>query len=178
MPSGPHKPALENKLVDSNALFSQDRKYRYILWRTWNVRLPYLVWIMLNPSKADEIRNDATVRRCMGFAKAWGFGGIEIYNLFAYVTTYPDFLRKVLDPVGLKNDDLIRGIPKDRKVVIAWGNIPRLELFNDRAQSVLKLLNRDVQCLGCTKDGNPRHPVRLANVTTLQSWLQILERGG
>jgi len=104
----------------------------------------------------------------MGFSNRWGYGGIEVYNLFAYVTTYPAMLMKVRNPVGLKNDDLIYAIPQDRDVVVAWGNVH--PAFSDRIRVVMGVLNRNVLCMGCTKLGNPKHPVRLASSTPLKLW--------
>jgi len=165
--------ALEKKLLYSTALFSDDdhRKYRYILTRCWDIGRFKLVWVMLNPSKADENRNDATIRRCMGFASAWGYGGIEVYNLFAYVSTYPEMLMKVKNPVGPKNDDVLKNIPRDRDVMVAWGNVN--PAFSERITKVQSLLNRNLFCMGCTKLGNPKHPVRLASSTQLTLWRKV-----
>ncbi|TMF61888.1 MAG: DUF1643 domain-containing protein, partial [Chloroflexi bacterium] len=66
------------------ATFSADRRYRYRLWRRWDGARPVVAFVMLNPSTADARRDDPTIRRCIGFAKSWGFGGVEVVNLFAY----------------------------------------------------------------------------------------------
>ena len=57
--------------------------YRYLLWREWNAKLPRLLWILLNPSTADERVDDPTLRRVLGFSRSYGFGGLEVVNLFA-----------------------------------------------------------------------------------------------
>ena len=61
----------------SGAELSGDRYYRYSLWRQWDEG-PSVLWIMLNPSTADVYVDDPTIRRCVGFAKAWGCSRIEV----------------------------------------------------------------------------------------------------
>ncbi len=80
--------------------FSPDRKYRYVLRRKIGSSARRVVFIMLNPSIADEVRTDPTVRRCVGFARRWGFGALEVVNLFALVSTDPNGLQDADDPVG------------------------------------------------------------------------------
>ena len=63
-------------LAEFGADFSQDRLYRYGLYRIWDKSLPPAMVIGLNPSTADERLNDPTVRRCLRFAKDLGYGGL------------------------------------------------------------------------------------------------------
>src|SRR5437773_6613388 len=114
---------------------------------------------MLNPSTADERKDDATIRRCVNFSRQWGFGGMEVYNLFAFRSTDPRALRECKDAVGPENDAHLRTIPPKTTVIAAWGRFP-IALGN-RDRDVLLLLDRNVQCLGMTKEGYPKHPVRL-----------------
>jgi len=106
--------------VIGSANFSVDRLYRYSLLRVWQPAGSRLVWVMLNPSTADEERNDATIRRCTGFALNLGYGGIEVYNLFAFCATHPAALIGLPDPVGRNNDLFLAQIPEDRLIVVAW----------------------------------------------------------
>jgi len=86
--------------MQKGAVVDKTELYRYSLWREWNIDAPKLVFIMLNPSKADAYIDDPTLRRCIGFAKSWGFGSLTVINLFAYRSTKPSELRQVNDPVG------------------------------------------------------------------------------
>jgi hypothetical protein len=78
--------------TESSAVFSPCGRYRYRLVRRWDSALPLLCLVMLNPSKANGRRNDPIVRRCIGFASSWGYGGIVVRNLYALVSTDPDEL--------------------------------------------------------------------------------------
>ena len=97
-------------LMKSGAELSedQDRKYRYALWRIWDENKPYVLFIGLNPSTADETKDDPTVRRCIGFTQSWKkYGGVYLANLFAYRATNPRELEVVADPIGPGNDECV-----------------------------------------------------------------------
>jgi hypothetical protein len=115
---------------------------------------------MLNPSTADAERDDPTIRRCIGFSQAWGFGSAEIVNLFALRATDPGVLRVHADPVGPETDDHILSAAARAEVVIAaWG---AFGFATSRAEHVLSLLsNKRLHCLGRTRSGAPRHPLYL-----------------
>lgn len=88
----------------SFASFDESRTYRYSLIRRC-AEGPICVWVLLNPSTADERKDDPTIRRCGGFSKSWGFGALEVVNLFAFRATDPRSLWLAMDPVGPKNDE-------------------------------------------------------------------------
>src|SRR5437667_3282192 len=101
------RPHLRQNTVDGieyGAIFDVNGLYRYSLWRAWSVYHPRIAFILLNPSTADEQKNDPTIRRCMGFARAWNFGSMEVVNLFAYMATDYRELFQVSDPVGAENN--------------------------------------------------------------------------
>lgn len=128
-----------------------------MLTRIWDPTRPSLVVIGLNPSAADETKDDPTVRRCQGYARLWGFGGLVMLNLFAYRATNPADLKATGDPVGPINDAALRRETAGRRVLAAWGVHGA---YRDRAPAVLRLLaGRDVVCLARTKAGFPRHPL-------------------
>lgn len=146
----------------AGAIMSPCGRYRYRLWRVWR-RGPRVLFIGLNPSTADAERDDPTVRRCIGLAKAWGFSGMELANLFAYRATDPRVLAQADDPVGPDNDRWLAWLAKRTACRVAcWGNHGWL---HDRAAEVVVRLPK-LRCLGVTKLGHPRHPLYLpANVS-------------
>jgi hypothetical protein len=153
--------------LESGAVFDVSGRYRYSLWRAWSAYNPRIVFILLNPSTADEQRNDPTIRRCIGFARAWKFGSVEVVNLFAHRATDARELLKIDDPVGDENDlFLIQAVERCSIVVVGWGI--RGTLLG-RDSQVLSLLagRKDVFCLGITKDGQPRHPLYVKGDTIL-----------
>jgi hypothetical protein len=109
--------------VNKGAKFSGCRAYRYALWRTWDISKPYALFIGLNPSTADEVEDDPTLRRCIDFSKSWGYGGVYMANLFAYCATQPEVMKKAVAPIGPENDAWITQLASTAGVVIAaWGN--------------------------------------------------------
>lgn len=130
--------------------------YRYTLRRSWDTQLPVVLFVGLNPSTADETHDDPTIRRCMGFARRWGYGGLIVVNLFAFRATNPRALRGANDPVGPENDAwILRGQAEAERVVTAWGNGGT---FRGRAEEVLPRL-REPYALGINQSGQPVHPL-------------------
>lgn len=155
-------------LVDSGADFSPCGKFRYRLWRTWDAALPVLVFLMLNPSTADALANDATVTRCINRAMALGYGGVIVVNIFALRSTNPKALRvreslATQLAVGVDNDATILKECDGRRVICAWGAHGRL--FG-RGTAVLRLLKAggvQTECLAVNADGTPKHPLYVGN---------------
>ncbi len=147
--------------MNKGAVFSEDRAYRYLLWRIWDERKPYALFIGLNPSTADRNRDDPTIRRCGGFASSWGYGGFYMGNLFGLVTTDPLFLKVSSDPIGDNDDYLIPTALEAGIVIAAWGCFKEV---NGRDQDVMQKISL-LHHLGLTKDGYPRHPLYLRSDT-------------
>ncbi len=145
-----------------SAVFSRCHRYRYALARKWDLSLPSVLFIALNPSTADAQNDDATVRRCVSFARSWGFGSVIIANLFAFRSTDPSLLYRVRDPIGPRNDRWLQRLSTDTSLTIAaWGVHGQIA---DRADGVLPRLT-NAHHLGLTKDGHPRHPLYLPAAT-------------
>ena len=116
---------------DSGAIFSQDARYRYQLWRLWNDALPVLMFLMLNPSTADATANDRTVAKCIQFAKRWGYGKLYVGNVFAWRATDPEEMKKTEEPIGgaspyadvlsMNDQAILEMAAKSSRVVCAWG---------------------------------------------------------
>lgn len=151
----------EPTYIDQGATFSPDRRYRYTLWRAWGPG-PRALFCMLNPSTATETVLDPTLRRCLRYARDWGFHGFEVVNLFALRSTDPARLCEDADPVGPGNDVAI--VEAARRaggfVVCGWGVHGGLR---GRDAAVLELLEEraDLVALRLTKDGHPSHPLYL-----------------
>ena len=144
---------------DRSCQFSPDRRYRYTLWREWDMlNTSYLMVIGLNPSTADETRNDPTIVRCIGFAKLWGFGALCMTNLFAFRATKPIDMLAIPDPIGPENDYTLRGIAAEAGIIIAaWGNHGRFLARDDEVKRMLA--GRKLECLAHNQDGSPVHPL-------------------
>ena len=152
------------------AVFDANDKYRYSLCREWSAYHPRIVFVMLNPSTADEQKNDPTIRRCMGFARAWKFGSMEVVNLFAYKATNFKDLFNVSDPVGAENNRFImQALERCSTVVLGWGTRGTLRGRDRQVMSLLAGRN-DLHCLGITKNGQPRHPLYVKGNACLVSF--------
>ena len=143
-------------LVNKNATFSDCRKYRYALSRTWNGKKKTILFIGLNPSTADEKIDDPTIRRCINYAQNWGYGSLLMVNLFAYRATLPSELKNVKNPIGNDNDLHIIELSKKADIAVAaWGNEGTLL---NRDKEVKKILP-NLMCLKINKSGQPAHPL-------------------
>ncbi len=153
--------------IDYGAAFDASGSYRYSLWRAWSNDSPRIVFVLLNPSTADEKRNDPTIRRCIGFARTWEFGSVEVVNLFAYRATDATKLLKVDDPVGEENNYyLVQAVDRCSTVVVGWGTRGML-LGRDREVMQLLAGRKGMYCLGLTNDGLPRHPLYVRGDSSL-----------
>lgn len=153
------------------AVFSPDRKYRYVLRRRVGLTDGTLLVILLNPSTADEENDDPTIRRCVDFANRWGYGWLVVCNLFAYRATDPDELSKVDDPVGPENDEHIRREAQAADlVVVGWGEHG---LFFGRCDDVHSLLMEagiPLHCWATNSSGQPKHPLYVPRTQALKIW--------
>lgn len=144
--------------IHSVAQYSDCKTYRYFLSREWDESLPSIGFLMLNPSTATETQNDPTIHRCMERAKTWNYGKLVILNLFALRSTDPQALYTHPEPIGPRNDYILRNTNVDT-LVCAWGTHGKL---NGRANEVRTLLaDRYLYHLSLTQCGEPGHPLYL-----------------
>ena len=126
---------------------------------------------MLNGSTADANNDDPTLRRCMRFSQVWGFGSLEVVNLFGYRTTLPTELKKANDPIGPENDTYIIKAIKDAEMVIAaWGTNGT---YKNQDKHVIKLLKDNgikPYYIDLSKDGIPKHPLYLKSDLKPTKW--------
>lgn len=155
------------------AVMSEDKLYRYSLFRAWGPGRRIL-FVMLNPSTADHETDDPTIRRLMGFARGWGYDGVNVVNLYAFRTKDPKLLWYADDPVGPANDYLIedaaaKAATDDVPVVLAWGG----NALEERAEEVIDIINETgarMFCLSKTKGGHPGHPLYIKADQELIPW--------
>lgn len=157
-----------------HATFSECRTWRYALYRRWDEAKPWCMFVGLNPSTADETEDDPTIRRCIGFAKDWGCGGLIMCNAYAARATKPKNLWLAADPVGPDNDGaLLLCARRASLVVVAWGThaeSKRVSQVTDVLQQGIADKLMPVYCLGRTKAGCPKHPLYLPKTTRLEAY--------
>jgi hypothetical protein len=187
-------------IIKSDAVFSPDRVHRYALYRTWEPlsmdacarrdgicdcdgrpcaapnRL--CMFVGLNPSTADETTDDPTIRRCIRFARDWGYDGLVMANLYAFRATQPAELATAVAPIGEWGDDAnandvwLQKLARDAELVVAaWGADAGPQPW--RASTVRAILEGTcgpLHVLGLTKDGAPRHPLYMPAATRPMVW--------
>ncbi len=168
--------------VETGAEFSPCRRYRHRLWRAWDASLPTCAFIGLNPSTADETRDDPTIRRCVAFARAWGFGRCEVLNLFGWRSTDPmGLLRRRRASRDADDWALARVMDETSRLVLAWGTHRRIHrVLAPRVVDVRRLVDAiagqlrakgrriEIGTLGTNADGSPRHPLYLPRSTLFE----------
>lgn len=165
-----------NKL-ESSAEFTPDRKHRYTLTRRWDAG-PTCNFIMLNPSTADEIKEDPTIRRCIDFAGREKCGSLIVTNIYAWRSTNPAVLWREPNPIGFENDKWLLEIATSCELVIcAWGShgskpaplhqVPR----GDQVKAMLRKAGVKLWCLGLNADGTPEHPLYIAKDRPLREFV-------
>ena len=147
-------------MMQRTACIDETGDYRYKLSRIWNSDEPMVMFIMLNPNTADANVDDPTIRRCIGFAKSWGYGGLWVGNLFALRSPHHEDLLLADDPVGSQNNAALNSMA-DRSdlVVAAWSAFAAK--FPAREAQVREMFGPRLYCLATTKGGHPQHPVYL-----------------
>ncbi len=156
------------KFLTSGATISEDGRFRTRLWRIWS-EAPRVLWVMLNPSTADAIKPDPTLDTIIDFTQRWGFGGVEIVNLYDFRTPSPKVLREAGYPQSHDNEAVLRALMQTITndcgiVVIACGahaQPNRLHNFWWDSQ----LLGVPLYHLGRNKNGSPKHPLYLKRDT-------------
>lgn len=168
----------------SGAVFDGDPpdRYRYRLWRTWGY--PFgdvdrrVLWVMTNPSTADGETDDRTIAKITRFTKKWGYGGLDVVNLFGLCATDPRELKVAVkakrDPIGRSNDEHLRSLVESaatRLIVCAWGAHGTLLAREQAAERLLaNTRGLALHCLRRTKGGHPEHPLYLPENLTPIVW--------
>ena len=157
--------------IKSEAVYSKCENYRYTLTRVWDENKKKVLFIMLNPSTADETKNDPTVERCERRAKKLNFGSFRICNIFAWRETSPLQLMKTDEPVGKDNDfHISKSVLWSDVIICAWGT--HGTYFNREAEVKNLLSNNGAKLyhLGLTKNGHPKHPLYITYTQNIVAW--------
>jgi len=155
---------------ERGARISDCGRFRTLLWRSRvlsipGVLVPTCAFVMLNPSTADGLKDDPTIRKCMAYAERWGFARLEVVNLYSYRTSSPKVLVAAGYPVGPDNDLAIVDVARRAgRIVLAWGNHAQEE----RAAEVKRLIANErrertdpaIVALKWNQNGSPTHPSR------------------
>jgi len=143
-----------------HAVFSSCGRHRYDWYYRW-ADGPCVMFIGLNPSRANGHLTDATVKRCIAYAKRWGFGAVRIVNLFSWIDTNTAAMKLAAEPVGPRNDRHIKARAADADLIVAVWGTHGSHLGRDLV--VKRILKGRLQALAINKDGSPSHPLFLPN---------------
>lgn len=175
---------------EAGAAFSACGRYRWLLRRSLDsTRASGVLFIGLNPSRANGERDDPTLRRLQGFARSWGYGQLVVLNLFALVTPSPALLRRSSDPTGAAADAVLAAwlrrwsLSQAWDLWLGWGAGGTLWRRDQQLVEMVQSLMRQRRAvggsppgvLGITRGGQPRHPLYVPGRQTLQPWIQADE---
>lgn len=156
----------DREQIRRTAEISECGQYRWSLRRSWYEGDGRVVcFVMLNPSTADGTEDDPTIRRCIGFAKKWGYSVLSVRNLFPYRATNPTDLKAANYPTGGDRGDIeLLAARSAHTTVCAWGTKAPQWRVNQAAEL---LTPGKLHCLETTRNGDPRHPLYLPADTEL-----------
>ena len=162
--------------LGSGAQLSPCRRYRFHLWRGWSEEGGRVAFLALNPLTADAEQDDPTVRRMIGFAKAWGYGGLDLVNLYAWRATDPiDLIAAesagMCTSGGDVNDRCIVNVARNaRRVIACWGAFPQARERGEEVAALLDEAGVPLECISWTKTGAPQHPLYLPRGVQPTPW--------
>ena len=168
---------MKNSSLEIGEITDVTKRYRYSLWRRWDSSKPRILFICLNPRTEVANFNGPTIKRCLGFAERWGFGSLEMVNLFAFRADRHYSLVVAQDPVGQENDKYIKkAVDNADTVIVAWGTKGTLHKRNEQ---VLQLISdrKKIYCLEKTKEGHPKHPLYVKSGIETVVFQKFIERG-
>lgn len=153
------------------ASLSSCGRYRYHLWRAVGPEPTRVVFVMLNPSTADAMTDDPTIRKCVGFSRRWGYGYLDVVNLFAWRATNPKMLATVEDPIGPENGLYQFSVMRCASLVVcAWGSDKFARQQAVAFRRHLSGIDAPVKALRISDGGAPWHPLYVPYDVTLQPY--------
>lgn len=177
-------------MIDRRTILSPCRNYRYTLWREWTTqadllnpptsrsgRWPdnsYAMFIGLNPSTADETKDDQTIRKCIGFAKRWGFSALCMTNLFAWRARQPEDMKRVENPSGEDNQHHLLQCASEAGIIIAaWSKHGSYRNQDLIVMQWLDGIGATLHCLRLNADGSPEHPLYVPYEVTPKPYTEV-----
>lgn len=151
--------SIKNNIL-RKAKFSIDKKHRYELSRHWDLSKSDILFIMLNPSIANEDIDDPTIKRLISFTREFKYGGFFVANLFTYITPYSKTLDTSIGLTKLNLKTIKNLVNKVDEVIYAWGN-------SIKEPQELKNLVKNPKCFGKNLNGTPKHPLYLSSNSKL-----------
>ncbi|MDB0024776.1 DUF1643 domain-containing protein [bacterium] len=151
--------SIKNNIL-RKAKFSIDKKHRYELSRHWDLSKSDILFIMLNPSIANEDIDDPTIKRLISFTREFKHGGFFVANLFTYITPYSKTLDTSIGLTKLNLKTIKNLVNKVDEVIYAWGN-------SIKEPQELKNLVKNPKCFGKNLNGTPKHPLYLSSNSKL-----------
>lgn len=172
LPADPIPVVVPPYALEAAAIFDETRAYRFSLMRRREEGTGDCLFIMLNPSTADETVLDPTVTRCRNYAWAWGYHRLLVANIFALRSTDPEALYTHPRPQHGHNMQVLRAMARNADLIVcAWGTHGA---HMGMGEAVKAVLERDDGCilhhLGLNKDGSPKHPLYLKADLTPIRW--------
>ena len=159
------------KNVYTEVIFSRCLKYRFSFKREWDKSKKKILYILLNPSTATELKNDPTITRIERHSKILKMGSFTVCNLFALREKNPKLLKKHKYPLGKENDSFIEKYSLEAEIIVcAWGNEGEYMNQSEKIKNLLLTMNHQAYVFGLTKKGNPKHPLYLSYKTSLTRW--------
>lgn len=157
--------------MNTGAEFSEDKKYRYKLWRIWDESKPMVMCIGLNPSNANEGKNDPTINNLISVLTKLGYGGFYMMNIFAVVSSNPKYLLTCVDPFGENTKHINQVANPELDVIFCWGDFKQVGDYNE----IYLQRFPEAKCFGKNASGSPLHPRGMTYIKGMLENPQIIK---
>lgn len=147
------------------AVFDATYRHRYALARVWgelgaDLGVDACMFLLLNPSTADERILDRTLARCRDYALRWGYGGMLVANVCSFRSTSPTALRRPETwekaAENARAIDVLAGMSET--IVCGWGACP--SVTQARVPDLVAHADK-LKALQVNTNGSPSHPLYL-----------------
>lgn len=170
--------SLDPDVVGTAIFGGQKNCYRYLLTREWSTSGLTAMFLLMNPSCADPLVDDNTIKGVTRKVRAWAwaerpFGRLLICNTFAYRAKDQARLTEIDDPIGPDNDRHIRETAKRADIIVFGYGQPKTKALRIRGPAVAEILRaagHDLHVLDLAS-GVPKHPLYIRDNTVPWLWL-------